>query len=402
MNVDIITVGDEIVCGRIADVNTRFLANQVMLHGLNIRCCKIVGDDSSQIISCLKDSFKYASIVFVCGGLGPTVDDITRESIFEFLKEKVIFNKDIYLEIKEKFKARNLKMPSSNKKQAYVLENSTIIKNLNGTAPGIFYERNGVKLFVLPGPPSELKAMFERDVSGFLTEYVYTTFKKMFRVIGISESLVEEMVIEHIDDEINYGIYANGNLVDIVISTTKSLGVIAKIQSKFEEVLGENLYSTSQGLVEKLGDLLLKKNLSISFAESCTAGLLASMLVGYPSISKVFSSSFVTYSNASKNKELNVRLQTLEKYGAVSQEVCQEMAYGLYKKTGCDIAVSISGIAGPSGGTQNKPVGTVWICVYYKNKYYVEKFLVHGNRNTVRKNACNLGLFKVLQVLKEV
>ncbi len=405
MKVDIITVGDEIVSGKILDLNSKYLATKLNVLGYEVRKTVSIGDDENLIVETLKESYDNSDIVFICGGLGPTVDDITRESVAKSLDKELKFDEDIYAVIKSMFDKRGLKMATSNKKQAFTIEGGKVLPNKCGTAPGIYIKKENVCVYVLPGPPKELVSMFESDVENNLVLNHSYNFSKTFKVVGIGESSLEEMVYNIISEyDVNYGIYANGNLVDIVISCFNKDGktIIESISEKFESVLGYNLYSNDKSLIDCVCDMLISNRLSISFAESCTGGMISSTLVGHPNISSVFNGSYVTYSNSMKETVLKVNSKTLEEHGAVSKEVVKEMAKGLSRIAKSDISLSVSGIAGPGGGSDLKPVGTVWTCIYFKDVYYTKKFFVYGDRNRVRSNATNLCFFEIFKLLKEI
>ncbi|GAA0078936.1 competence/damage-inducible protein A [Clostridium sp. CTA-5] len=396
MRVEIIAVGTEILLGDITNSNAQYLAKQLALLGLDMYNQQVVGDNEERILKAFDDAFKRSDIVITTGGLGPTKDDMTKEVAAKYFNKKLISHEESIKKIKEYFKTMGKEMPESNLKQGLYPENSIVIENNNGTAPGTIIEENNKIMIIMPGPPNEMKPMFENSVMPYLKAKSNTTLvSRTIKIIGIGESSVAEKIQDLIDKQTNPTIapYAKEGEVTLRVTAkadneNQALKLIEPVIKEIQNRLGENIYTIGEEPIEDVvSKMLIDRKLTISTAESCTGGMIAAKLVSYPGVSEVFLEGCVTYSNEAKHSRLNVSTDTLEKYGAVSYETAKEMAEGVAKTSNTDVSIVTTGIAGPGGGTDEKPVGLVYIGLYIKGKVSVEKHIFKGDRNKVRTQA---------------
>ena len=396
MKCEILAVGTEILLGDILNSNAQYLSKELANLGLDVYYHEVVGDNKERILEALKKSFDRSDIIITTGGLGPTKDDMTKELVAEFLGMDMCLHEESLKKIKEYFKKMGRDCVKSNEKQAYFPKEAIILNNDNGTAPGAIFEKNNKAIIVLPGPPKEMKPMFQNGVRKYLEKLTGDTIvSEVLRVFGIGESMAEHKLQDLIDNGKNPTIapYAKEGEVTFRITAKAKSEEEAKklIKPLKEEVLrrlGDAVYNTGDiTLQDTVAKMLVDKNMTIGVSESCTGGLLSSKLIEYPGISKVFLEGAVTYSNEAKMRTLNVKKETLEKYGAVSHETAKEMAEGVAKRTGARIGISITGIAGPGGGTEEKPVGLVYFGIYVDGKVETYKHIFTGNRNEVRNRA---------------
>ena len=396
MKCEILAVGTEILLGDILNSNAQYLSKELANLGLDVYYHEVVGDNKERILEALKKSFNRSDIIITTGGLGPTKDDMTKELVAEFLGMDMCLHEESLKKIKEYFKKMGRDCVKSNEKQAYFPKEAIILNNDNGTAPGAIFEKNNKAIIVLPGPPKEMKPMFQNGVRKYLEKLTGDTIvSEVLRVFGIGESMAEHKLQDLIDNGKNPTIapYAKEGEVTFRITAKAKSEEEAKklIKPLKEEVLrrlGDAVYNTGEiTLQDTVAKMLVDKNMTIGVSESCTGGLLSSKLIEYPGVSKVFLEGAVTYSNEAKMRTLNVKKETLEKYGAVSHETAKEMAEGIAKRTGARIGISTTGIAGPGGGTEEKPVGLVYFGIYVDGKVETYKHIFTGNRNEVRNRA---------------
>jgi nicotinamide-nucleotide amidase len=401
MRVEVINIGSELLFNRVnTDIN---LISKILLQsGFKISKCTIVGDNKEEIKKEFLNSFKEADLIIITGGLGPTFDDLTREGISEALKRKLIFDEKIWEGIKEKFKKRNIiEIPEINKKQAYVIEGAKIIENKNGTAPGMMIEENGKLIFILPGPPNELEPMLKDCV-----KIIEEKFKKreiitnIYSIIGVPESEVETKLSDLINEmRENFTILAHPNLIELVLTLPKERkDKFIEVENIIKERFGiKYLGVNTPSIPEIIGNLLRGKRLKLAIAESCSGGLACKLITDIPGSSDYFMGGFITYSNILKKKILKVPKTILRKFGAVSEETAIYIAKNAKKYGKADISLSFTGIAGPTGGTAEKPVGLVWIGISYKKKTNAFKFIFSGDRKTIRERA----VYKGFELLRE-
>jgi nicotinamide-nucleotide amidase len=394
MNLSILAIGDEVVKGKTINTNAAYLARALETYHINIRKQLACIDDQSEIMRALEYLYQDSDIVITSGGLGPTIDDITKESIGCYFDEELVLNEDILKTIEGYFSHLKTGMPKTNIKQAYFLKGSTVIPNNNGTAPGMIYEKEGKMIIVLPGPPKELHPMFENTIIPFLNDLVGETHLiKKYRIMNIGESHIDEIIgtIYQKYEALKIAPYASVGHVDYIITTKDQRNQALFLQAcdEFESLLKEYIVGDwSKMINEIIVEQLNKTGLTISTAESCTGGMLSSMLVDVAGSSTVFKEGFVTYSNEAKVEHLNVSREALERDGAVSEQVAFEMAVNASKIAHTNIGLSTTGIAGPSGGTVEKPVGLVYMGISCNGKTKVYKKQFNGDREKVRVRTC--------------
>lgn len=401
MKCEIVAVGTELILGDIVNTNAQYISKKMAELGYDVHYHISVGDNIDRIAAVIKYSLERTDMIITSGGLGPTDDDLTKEAVCKALEISMKLDQYTLDKIKRHFDSLNKKMPSCNEKQALVPECANVIENDNGTAPGLIIEKDGKMIILLPGPPSELIPMFDKKIYHYLRSKSENVIKsKTLKVIGIGESLVQEKLKAIFELQTNPTIapYAKDGEVHLRI-TAKSVDeevaneLISTLESKIKGILGENIFGydtdTLEGVVVSK---LLEMGKTLSIAESCTGGLISSRITNVPGASKVFTNSIVTYSNESKNKFLGVRQDTLNNYGAVSPETSKEMAIGVKDISNTDIGLSITGIAGPEGGTKEKPIGLVYISISYDDYVKVFKENFSGDRERIRRNASSRAL----------
>lgn len=391
--VEVICVGTELLFDRI-NRNVNFISNSLAKIGLSISRSITVPDEKEEIKESLEESFSRADIIFLTGGLGPTFDDITREAVSEFLGRKLVFSEKIWEEIREKFIRRGIEPPEINKRQSYIIEGAKILKNEVGTAPGMILEEKGKIIILLPGPPSELIPMMEKDVTEYLKKKIKTGKIEIYRFcfIGVPESVVEEKSKEIISSYgTEFSIIPHSLIIEMIARLYKPEDVekIWKLEKEFEKIFGKDFIGVNPPPLPQLVGILLKeRRLKLALAESCTGGLVGKMITDIPGSSEYFQGCFVTYSNILKKRILRVPRTVLKKYGAVSEECAILMAKGARKYGKADIGLSITGIAGPTGGSEEKPVGLVWMALAFpKGKVFTKKNLFTGTREQIREKA---------------
>ena len=376
MNCEIITVGTELLLGEILDTNTQFLSRELAELGINVLYQTSVGDNELRLENAYKLAFSRSDIVILTGGIGPTTDDITKETVANVLGVPLEFNQYSYDRIEEYFLRRNLSCAKSNRKQAYFPKDSIIIPNEAGTAPGCLVIADNKLTVILPGPPSELIPMFKKSVYPYLKRHIGgTILSKNFRLFGIGESRAEEIIGNLVKlDNPTIAFYAGKGEVRIRI-TAKAANrqeaeeMLIPVENEIYSRLEQYVYGYDDDSLEiVLVGLLTDNEIKVAVAESCTGGLISQKITSVAGASKVLESSFVTYSNDAKTKLLGVPKKVLKSEGAVSDRVARLMAEGVRKEARADIGISATGIAGPDGGTDEKPVGTVYIAVSLKDK----------------------------------
>lgn len=398
MVVELISVGTEILLGNITNTNAAYLSVKCAELGLSLYNQQVVGDNEQRLASALKTALKRSDIVILTGGLGPTQDDLTKEVAAKVmgcnLVEDSYTRERIETILKNSIYKDNI--PENNWKQALVPEGATVVDNNNGTAPGLIMEKGEKKVILIPGPPNEMQPMFEEFIYQYLEALEPAVlYSKMVKICGEGESQVETQIMDLIDGQTNPTIatYAKTGEVHLRVTAkaetleeAKSLvkPVVKNLKSRFKDAI----YSTDEKetLEAAVVKQLRKKNLQLVTVESCTGGLLAGRIVNVNGASEVFSQGFVTYSNKSKRKLVDVDKSTLKKYGAVSKEVAKEMAKGGIFATDADVCVAITGVAGPET-EDNKPVGLVYIGCYAHDKVTVKEYQFKGDRQKIREQA---------------
>lgn len=405
MKAEILAVGTELLMGQIANTNAQYISSRLPDVGIGVYYHDVVGDNPDRLKQCLSLALSRSDVVITTGGLGPTQDDLTKETIASAVNRKLVLDQESLDKMKAFFEKHNRKMTDNNIKQAYLPEGSIIIRNRNGTAPGCIIENEGKVIVMLPGPPSEMKPMFDETVIPYFeAKSEYRLESRFLRIFGIGESAVEDRLIDLVDRQTNPTIapYAKDGEVTLRITASyPKLGghddLITPVEDEIRNRLGDAVYSSDNSTLDEVAaKLLLDSGKTIALAESCTGGLLSARLTDIPGISAVFDRALITYSNRAKVEELGVRQETLDKYGAVSEQTAAEMAAGVRRAASTDLGVSITGIAGPGGGTETKPVGLIFIALAHKDGVEVKKLDLWGSRNRIRNVAC-LHVFDMLR-----
>lgn len=416
MTVEIICVGTELLLGNIVNTNAAYLAEKCAGLGLSCYFQSVVGDNEerlTQVLNCAKDR---SDIIILSGGLGPTEDDLTKEVAAKVWGRELKVDDHSMERIAEYFAARDIQPTENNWKQAMIPEGAIVLDNNNGTAPGIIIEEENTHVILLPGPPNELVPMFEESVAPYLDKLTPGVIcSQTVKICGVGESQAETTIKDMIDSQTNPTIatYAKSGEVHIRVTASaedgKAAGKLIKpVVKELKARFGYNVYTTDEEttLEKAVVDLLSANELTITCAESCTGGMLSARLINVAGVSDCYKAGFITYSNKAKRKLLGVKKSTLDKHGAVSEQVAEEMANGAALAAKSDVAVAITGIAGPDGGTEDKPVGLVYIACSVKGKVTVEKFQFKGNRARVREAAVSaaLGLMRrcMLEYFSEV
>lgn len=397
MKAEIIAVGTEILLGDILNTNAQYLSKELAQLGIEVYFQTVVGDNPQRLRDTIFQAFSRADLIITTGGLGPTEDDLTKETAAEYFGEELVLDERALGRIQKFFTRIGRTMTENNIKQAMVpKEHGVVLYNDNGTAPGIIMEKNGKMIAMLPGPPKETVPMFENQVKPYLLKkQEYTFVSEILRVASIGESAMETMVKDLIDAQTNPTIapYAkDGESILRITAKAKTeaeaKALIVPIKTALKERLGNAVYAEGEtDLQTVVAELLLAQKKTIAVAESCTGGMITSKLIEYPGISNVLLEGCVTYSNDAKMRRLGVQAETLEKYTAVSEQTAAEMAEGVAKTSGADIGIATTGIAGPDGGTEEHPVGLVYIGLYINGKTTVTKYHYAGKRNKIRARA---------------
>lgn len=401
----VISIGDEILIGQIVNTNAAYISEKLYSIGIPVEKIITIGDTELALLDELEDSKKNFDVTVITGGLGPTHDDITKPIMVKFFNDELISDEKVLTHVKNIFKSRNIEMPEVNYEQALIPKNSKVIWNENGTAPGIWIENSGKIFIALPGVPFEMKAM--------MTDYVLPMLKEIFKnkinyilksrtilTTGVGESVLAEMIgdVKSIigNNKLAFLPTLYGVRLRIDVKGSNILEVenkLSDIENILRNKIGDFVFGVDCDLLEsKVGEILFKNKLTLAVAESCTGGLLASKITDISGSSKYFLGGVCTYSNESKLNVLKVKIETLEKYGAVSEETAMEMAENVRKKFSSDIGVSTTGIAGPTGGTESKPVGLVWIGYSDVTKTFAKKFLLGNKRDRTKIRSVYLAL----------
>ncbi len=416
MNAEIICVGTELLLGNIVNTNAAFISERLSAIGIDCYRQCVVGDNMKRLTEQLAESSSRCDIIILSGGLGPTEDDMTKEGVAEFCKLPLVEDKASRKAIEEYFEKKGKKPTENNWKQAMIPKGARAVENPNGTAPGIIVETKSCKYILLPGPPGELEPMFENSIIPYLKGLCdRILFSRTVKIVGIGESSVETQIKDMIDAQTNPTIATYAKTGEVHIRVTASASdekeakkLVKPVVKELKERFANNIYTTEEEvtLERSVIDLLLSNKMTISTVESCTGGLLSGRIVGESGASDVFKCGLTTYSNKSKRKLVGVKKGTLDKYGAVSRQVAAEMVKGGASLTKSDVCVSVTGIAGPTGGTEDKPVGLVYIGCNVKGKVTVKEFHFSGNRNKIRSlsvtNALILARECILEYISKV
>jgi nicotinamide-nucleotide amidase len=410
---EIITIGEELLIGQVIDTNSAWISQQLNLIGISVTQITSISDNKQQIINTLNQAINRSKIVLITGGLGPTKDDITKQTLAEFFNSKLVFNEDAYKNIEALFSRRNATVTELNKQQAYLPDNCKVIPNLEGTACGMLFKKNGCIVISMPGVPYEMKTMMEK----FILNELKNEFKlphvihKTILTQGIGESFLSEKIElweNNLPSNISLAYLPSPGIVRLRLSAkgenkSELEEAINHQIKKLEAIISEYIYGYDDDTLEVIiGNLLKERNQTLATAESCTGGYLAHLITSVPGSSKYYVGSIISYSNEIKKEELNVSEADLITYGAVSKEVVEQMAKNILIKFNTDYSIATSGIAGPDGGSIEKPVGMVWIAVADKKSVISKVFYMgeHRGRNIQKTaiTALNMLRKKILNI----
>lgn len=391
MKAEIITIGDEILIGQIVDTNSAWIAEQFNLNGIEIYQITSVHDDHRHITEAIKKAEEKVDLVLLTGGLGPTKDDITKNTLCHYFNTRLVFHESTFEHIKNRFALRNIDLNKLNRDQALVPESCTVLFNKVGTAPGMWFEKNNTIFVSVPGVPFEMKYLVEYEILPRLRERAQSgaIYHKTVLTQGIPESMLA-MRLEHwenaLPENIKLAYLPSPLSVRLRLSATgtdKNL-LIKQVETeveKLQQIIPESIYGyDNETMAEVVGRLLKLNGKTLAVAESCTGGYISHLITVVAGSSAYYKGSVTAYSNEVKMKLLGVKKSSLEEFGAVSETVAKEMAAGVRKALQSDFAVATTGIAGPDGGTPEKPVGTVWIAVASENQVVASKFVFGDNR----------------------
>jgi nicotinamide-nucleotide amidase len=399
MKAEIISIGDELLIGQVINTNASWIGEQLTMAGIKVYQAVSIADDYNHIFEALELAGKRADVVLITGGLGPTKDDITKKTLCDFFGAKPVFNEQVFEDVKEIFRVRGRKVTELNRKQAEVPDNCTVIRNVHGTAPGMWFEKEG-KIFVsMPGVPFEMRPM--------VTDYIIPELRKKFSLPaiyhktvltqGVPESEMAAMIEEWenaLPSNVKLAYLPQPGIVRLRLTASGNnrddlVTVVEKEIVRLKELIGDYIFGFDKDTLEEVvGKMLRQKKKTVSTAESCTGGYIAHLITSVAGSSDYYKGSVVSYANEIKNNILDVNDGDIEKFGAVSEPVVTQMAANVRKKFGTDFALATSGIAGPAGGTDEKPVGTTWIAVATPEKVVARlfRFGEHRGRN-IRRSA---------------
>lgn len=390
-SVEIITIGDEILIGQTVDTNSAWMGNELNLMGIRINRITSVSDNKGEIISSLDEALSRVEVVLLTGGLGPTSDDITKDTLAGYFGGKLVMDNEVLENVTDRLRRRNLQMNENNRRQAMVPDNCKVLRNLTGTAPGMLFEKSGKIVVSMPGVPHEMKHIMKEHVLPLLAGRLPggVIVHKNIMTYGVAEAILAERLEtfeNELPGEIRLAYLPAYGVIKLRLtaagSDEKKIRESVKEQvAKLYEIIPDVIYGEDEVTLEEVvGKLLNDNNLTVATAESCTGGKIASLITSVPGSSGWFRGSVVAYDNSIKTGVLGVNKETLRLYGAVSAETAGEMARGARRLMGTDYAVAVTGIAGPTGGTADKPVGTVWIAIDSERGLLTEKQIFADNR----------------------
>lgn len=409
MDAEIIGVGSELLLGQIANTDAQYISQGLSQLGINVYYHTVVGDNKDRTKKALDIATRRVDLIFTTGGLGPTMDDLTKEMVAEFLDIPLVLHQPSLEAIEDFFNKRGRTISENNYKQAYFPEGAIILPNNHGTAPGAIVEHKRKVYIILPGPPSELQPMFENYVIPYLESKSHEKItSRVLKVYGIGESVMEEKIRDLLIHQSNPTIAPLAGPSELTLRLTAKTQrgedpykLIEPIEASIRARLGDVVYGVDGDTLEGVVvDLLRESSRTIATAESCTGGLIAERITSIPGASEVFIEGMVTYSNKSKMDRLGVAQETLNKHGAVSPETAEEMVNGILRTTGADIGIGVTGIAGPGGGTPDKPVGLVYIGIGDRDGYLrVKAHNILGGRKRVQQTTASIALDSVRRML---
>lgn len=402
MNAEIFAVGSEMLTPERVDTNSLYLTGELNNLGVEVVAKCVIGDHLERLRDAVRQALARAEILIVSGGLGPTEDDLTREAVAHALDRKLIFDQEISDALEQRFARLNRKMAEVNKRQAFVIDGATILPNDRGTAPGQWVEESGAVVMLLPGPPHELKAMFERQCMPRLARLVPKLVIRTvcLRVAGMGESDLDQLIAPVYKKYQNPATTILAGAGDIQVhlrarcaTDADAEALLTEVAGPIELLLGDRIYSRNGDSLEAVvGELLSSHHASVAVAESCTGGMLGERFTSVPGSSEYFVGGFITYTNEMKIEMLGVAPEMLQEHGAVSKEVAEAMAIGALRRTKSTYALSVTGVAGPDSGNESTPMGTTFIAVADAAGTHVLKRQFLGDRTRNRNFASQLAL----------
>ncbi|MBI4456016.1 MAG: competence/damage-inducible protein A [Acidobacteria bacterium] len=402
---EVIAIGSEMLFSNRVDTHSVYIAGRLDGYGVPLIARSIVGDDSRVIKQALGLALTRSDFIFLTGGLGPTEDDVTRHAVSELLSLELKYHSEIVEQIKDRFRRLGRTMNEINKRQGFILETATALENTEGTAPGQYLKYEGRHIFLLPGPPQEMQPMIQRHLIPLLDQLgLRPASRKYFRIAELPESHVETLVapIYRQYPEIHATILAAPGDIELFFRAEDDSSRLSELADRITQVLGDSVYATEEITLEVvLAHLLKERRSTLAVAESCTGGMLGEWITRIPGSSEFFLGGVIAYSNTLKSQLLEVPPKLLHRYGAVSAPIAEAMAEGMRKRVGSDYGVSITGVAGPSGGSEAKPVGTVFVGYSDGEKKQSVRFHFLGDREVIRiqstRAALNMLRKEVLQ-----
>jgi nicotinamide-nucleotide amidase len=412
MIAEIITIGDEILIGQVVDTNSAWMAEKLNLIGIKVKQISSVSDDENHIISAIDEAMERADIIFITGGLGPTNDDITKKTLCKYFDTKLVFHQEIYEHIENLFKGRNFPMIASNRQQADLPENCTIVHNRIGTAPGMWFTKNNKHVISMPGVPFEMKTIVEEELIPMIKSKfeLPVIIHRTILTYGLGESFLAEKISNWenaLPSNIKLAYLPSPEHMRLRMSISgdnkKELElVLAKEEEKLKKIIDNHIFGyDNQTLPEIIGELLKNKRKTISTAESCTGGNITQLITSVAGSSEYFKGSIVAYSNQIKESILKVNPDDIKQHGAVSEAVVIQMAKNMRELFKTDYAIATSGIAGPAGGTTEKPVGTVWIAIASDDNVVANKYMFGNQRDINIRRTSTMALFNLRNIIIE-
>ena len=403
MKAEIVSIGSEILRGKIVDTNANFIAQKLTELSIDLNYISAVGDNQKMLLSLLKKALSRSDLIITTGGLGPTEDDITYPVIAKTLHLKLIKSPEVEKNLKRILHSIKIELSPSNLKQTYLPEGAKVIINKYGTAPAMILEKDNKIISSFPGVPYEMKKLIEENLIPYLKEKFPPSLikkSKTLKITGLGESSVNELIRNYINEQTNFsfGIYANPEDIQIQITTQapteKEVDQLLQFSSnQLTKILGNYVYGNDQQRLEEVvGNLLKEKNIKVAVAESCTGGMLGEIITNIPGSSEYFQGGVISYNAKIKEELLKVPQEIIKKYGEVSEQVARLMAEGVRKCCYSDIGISITGISGPGGATEKKQVGLVYMALANGKKILIQKHQLFGNRQQIRLRASRRAL----------
>lgn len=409
MRAEIIATGSELLSGGVADTNSVFLAEELLDIGIATAFKTVVGDDEKDLEDAVRTALARVDVVVVTGGIGPTEDDITRKAVSRVLKKRLVLSDDALKAVKTVFKAKGKPYPGANDRQALIPAGARLLANAVGVAPGFTFVEEGSFVAALPGVPAEMQAMFREGLRPALEEHVggkAVIRRKVLHTCGLGESKVNELIQDILKQKRPaIGLTARETGVDIRIvahegSGARSRSSVERAETEIRKKLGDAVYGVDgQAMEEIVGALLLQRRMTLAVAESCTGGMVGGRITNAAGSSAYFERGVVVYSNTAKTELLGVPAELIEKHGAVSREVAKAMAQGMRDRAGTSLGLAVTGIAGPTGGTPEKPVGLVYVALATPDGVAVDEHRFLGTRGQVRQRTAQTALDMVRRYL---